>query len=267
METPHPFLDHPLPLAFAHRGGSLEVEENTDAAFAHAVALGYSHVETDVLATRDRVAVIFHDDTLTRMTGEEVRVDALTWAELKARRTKGGNPIPRLDEVLASWPGLFLNLEAKADAAVPPMAGAIRAAGALSRVCIGSFAARRTAEAVRLLGPGLLWSPAQAGVLALWLRGWGLPAPRPGFRAVQVPARHKGIPLVTRRFVRAAHAAGVQVHVWTVDERAEMERLLELGVDGLMSDRPSLLRAVLAERGKEPARGAVPPSHPGPARV
>src|SRR5690606_38031785 len=108
MDAPHPFLDHPLPLAFAHRGGSLEVEENTLAAFAHAVSLGYSHVETDVQATRDGVAVIFHDDTLTRMTGEEVRVDALTWPELKARRTKGGNPIPRLDEVLASWPGLPL---------------------------------------------------------------------------------------------------------------------------------------------------------------
>lgn len=263
MVAPHPFLDHPLPLAFAHRGGSLEVEENTVAAFAHAVALGYSHVETDVQATRDGVAVIFHDDTLTRMTGEDVRVDALSWAELKARRTKGGNAIPRLDEVLAAWPEVFFNLEAKADAAVAPMAAAIRAAGALPRVCVGSFSARRTAEAVRLLGPGLLWSPAQAGVLALWLRGWGLPARHPGFRVAQVPPRHRGIAVVTPRFVQAAHAAGVQVHVWTVDARAEMERLLAMGVDGLMSDRPTLLREVLAGR----APGAVPPSHPGRARV
>lgn len=267
MVAPHPFLDHPLPLAFAHRGGSLEAEENTDVAFAHAAALGYSHVETDVQATRDGVAVIFHDDTLTRMTGEDVRVDALTWAELKVRRTKGGNAIPRLDEVLASWPGVFFNLEAKADPAVAPMAEAIKAAGALSRVCVGSFAARRTAEAVRLLGPDLLWSPAQAGVLTLWLRGWGLPAAAPGFRVVQVPPRHNGIPVVTRRFVRAAHAAGVQVHVWTVDERAEMDRLLAMGVDGLMSDRPTLLREVLAARGKGQAKGAVSPSHPGRARV
>ena len=135
MVAPHPFLDHPLPLAFAHRGGSLEAEENTDVAFAHATALGYSHVETDVQATRDGVAVIFHDDTLTRMTGEDVRVDALTWAELKTRRTKGGNAIPRLDEVLASWPGVFFNLEAKADPAVAPIAEAIKAAGAFARLC------------------------------------------------------------------------------------------------------------------------------------
>lgn len=262
MTATHPFLDHPLPLAFAHRGGSLEAEENTMAAFTHAVALGYSHVETDVQATRDGVAVIFHDDTLARMTGEPVRVDALDWAELRARATRGGNRIPRLDEVLAAWPGLFLNLEAKSDAAVAPMAGAIARADALGRVCVGSFEGRRTAEAVRRLGPGLLWSPARAGVLALWLRGLGLPAPRPGFRAVQVPVRHAGIPVVTGGFVRAAHARGVQVHVWTVDEPAEMARLLDLGVDGIMSDRPTLLAEVLGRRG-----GAVPPSHPGRPRV
>ena len=157
------------------------------AAFAHAVALGFSHVETDVQATRDGVAVIFHDDTLERMTGEPVRVDALDWNELKRRRTRGGNAIPRLDELLAAWPGLFVNLEAKSDAAVAPMTEAIHAAGALRRVCVGSFAARRTAEAVRRLGPGLLWSPGQGGVLRLWLRGWGLPLSLPGFGALQVP--------------------------------------------------------------------------------
>lgn len=263
MTALHPFLDHPAPLAFAHRGGSLEVEENTMAAFAHAVALGYAHVETDVQATRDGVAVVFHDDTLARMTGEDVRVDALDWAELRARRTRGGNAIPRLDELLAAWPGLFVNLEAKADAAVAPMAEVIARAGALGRVCVGSFAPRRTAEAVRRLGPGLLWSPAHAGVLSLWLRGWGLPAPRPGFRVVQVPTHHRGIAVVTRGFVRAAHASGVQVHVWTVDEAAEMERLLDLGVDGIMSDRPTLLAGVVAVRRER----AVPPSLPGRPRV
>ena len=245
----HPFLDHPRPIAFAHRGGALEVEENTMAAFAHAVALGYSHVETDVQATRDGVAVIFHDDDLERMTGERGRLAELTWDELSRCRTRGGERIPRLDEVLAAWPGLRINLEAKADAAVAPMAAAIARAGALDRVCVGSFEARRTARLRSLLGPGLLWSPAHAGVLSLWLRGWGLPAPRPDFGAVQVPTQYKGIPLVTPRFVRAAHAAGVQVHVWTVDEAAEMRRLLDLGVDGLMSDRPTLLKEVIAGRG------------------
>ncbi len=93
--TPHPFLDQPRPIAFAHRGGSLEAEENTMAAFAHAARLGYSHIETDVQATRDGVAVIFHDDTLERMTGDRDRVADLTWEELSKRRTKGGEAISR----------------------------------------------------------------------------------------------------------------------------------------------------------------------------
>lgn len=244
----HPFLDHDRPIAFAHRGGSLEVEENTMVAFAHAVALGYSHIETDVQATRDGVAVIFHDDTLVRMTGEPERVADLTWAELSRRRTKGGAAIPLLEEVLADWPDLMLNLEAKSDAAVEPMARAIRRTEALSRVCVGAFEAKRTARLRALLGPGLCWSPAHAGVLGLWLRVWSLPGPRPDFPVVQVPVSFRGIPVVTPRFVRAAHAHGVQVHVWTVDEEDEMERLLDIGVDGLMSDRPSLLKAVIARR-------------------
>lgn len=247
--TMHPFLDHPKPIAFAHRGGALEVEENTLGAFGHAVKLGYSHVETDVQATRDGVAVIFHDDTLERMAGRPERVDALDWAELRRVRTRGGAEISRLDDVLAGFPGLYVNLEAKSDAAVEPMAAAIKAAGALGRVCVGSFQPRRTARLCAALGPGLCWSPAHAGVARLWLAGWGLPVAVGGFPAVQVPPTHRGIPLVTKRFVRAAHARGIEVHVWTVDEAAEMERLIDLSVDGLMSDRPTLLREVLAGRG------------------
>lgn len=245
----HPFLDHPRPIAFAHRGGSLEAEENTLAAFQHAVALGYSHVETDVQATADGVAVVFHDDTLDRMAGRPGRIDAMTWAELSAVRLSGGGTVPRLDAVLEAFPGLFLNLEAKSDAAVEPMARAVRAADALGRVCAGSFAAARTARLRAALGPGLAWSPAHAGAAQVWLAGWGLPVPRPEFPAVQVPPSFRGVPVVTPRFVAAAHARGVQVHVWTVDEEAPMERFLDLGVDGIMTDRPSLLKAVLARRG------------------
>lgn len=244
----HPFLDHPRPIAFAHRGGSLEAEENTMAAFARAVGMGYSHIETDVQATRDGVAVVFHDDTLERMTGAPERVADLSWDELSRRRTKGGAAIPRLDDLLATWPGLMVNLEAKSDAAVAPMAEAIRRTGALDRVCVGAFEAGRTARLRQLLGPGLCWSPAHAGVLGLWLRGWSLPGRRPDFPVVQVPPTYRGIPVVTPRFVRAAHAHGVQVHVWTVNDRAEMEALLDIGVDGLMSDRPTLLQEVIARR-------------------
>lgn len=248
--TSYPFLDHPRPIAFAHRGGALEAEENTMAAFGHAVRLGYTHVETDIQATKDGVAVVFHDDTLERMTGEQDRVADLTWDELSKRRTKGGEAIPLLDELFEEWPGLCVNLEPKSAAAVEPIAHAIQRAGAIHRVCVGAFEEAYTQRLREMLGPELCWSPAHSGVFKLWLAGWHLPVDVPTFPCVQVPVRFRGIPLVTRGFVKAAHARGVQVHVWTVDEEAEMVRLLGIGVDALMTDRPALLRQVLERRGE-----------------
>lgn len=245
----HPFLNHPRPIPFAHRGGSLEAEENTMEAFERAVALGYTHIETDVQATRDGVAVIFHDDTLERMTGEGTRADALEWADLARRRTKGGAAIPRVDEMLAAFPETFINLEAKSPAAVAPLAEAIRQANALDRVCVGSFEPAHTAALREMLGPGLCWSPSYGGVFRLWLAGWGVPPGSLGFPVIQVPTHHRGIPVVTRRVLAAAHRQGIHVQVWTVDEAAEMERLIGLGVDGIMTDRPTVLRDVLRRRG------------------
>lgn len=220
------------------------------AAFAHAVSLGYTHVETDIQATKDGVAVVFHDETLERMTGAPDRVEDLTWDELSKRRTKGGEAIPLLDELFEEWPELCVNLEPKSAAAVEPMAHAIRRAGAIHRVCIGAFEEAYTRRLRELLGPELCWSPAHAGVFRLWLSGWHLPVAVPEFPCVQVPTHFRGIPVVTRAFVRAAHARGVQVHVWTVDDEAAMERLLDIGVDALMTDRPALLRRVLERRGE-----------------
>lgn len=250
--SPHPFLDHPRPIAFAHRGGALEAEENTLQAFERVVALGYTHVETDVQATRDGVAVIFHDATLERMLGREARVDTVTWAELAQLRTPNGAQVPRLDDMLAAFPALFVNLEAKADAVVEPMIQAIRRAEALDRVCVGSFASARTTRLRNALGPGLCWSPAHVGAARLWLAGWGLPL-SVAFPVLQVPMRFRGMPVVTRRLIRAAHARSVQMHVWTVDDAGTMERLIDLGVDGIMTDRPSVLRVVMRQRGLWPA--------------
>ncbi|TVR11131.1 MAG: glycerophosphodiester phosphodiesterase [Salinarimonadaceae bacterium] len=246
----HPYLDYPLPIAFAHRGGGLEAEENTMAAFERAVGLGYTHVELDVRATSDGVVVIHHDETLERMTGDSRAVAELDWAELSRVTTRGGETAPRLDELLSAFPGLCVNIEPKSDSVLEPLAELLRRADAVSRVGIGCFDPNRTLALRRMLGEELCWSPAHAGVLRLWLAGWGLPIATDAFQMVQVPMRYRGVPVVTRRFVEVAHARGVQVHVWTVDEEAEMERLLNLGADALMTDRPSLLRAVLQRRGQ-----------------
>ncbi len=242
------FLDSPRPLAFAHRGGALEAPENTLAAFTHAVGLGYRYLETDVQGTRDGVAVIFHDDELQRLAGRPGRIRDLSWAEVSRLRVRG-QAIPRLEEVLERFPETRLNLDPKNEEAVEPMAETIRRTGALERVCVGSFQSARVQRLRRLLGVRLCWSPGPSGVLRAWLSGRGLPLGMPACGALQVPLRVRGIPIVSPAFLRAAHARGVQVHVWTVDARAEMERLLDLGIDGLMTDRPALLREVLQARG------------------
>ena len=247
------FLARPGTVPIAHRGGGLEAEENTLPAFARAVALGYRDIELDVHASRDGVVVVHHDDTLARMFGDPRAVAALDWAELATLRTPGGAAPPRLEDVLAAFPKVRFTIEVKAQAAADPLARVIRAAGALDRVCVGSFTPAFTAPVRKALGPGLCWSPAHAGVARLWLAGWGLPfgAPAP---VVQVPMAFRGIPVVTPRFLRAAHARGVKVQVWTVNDADLMDRLLDWGVDGIMTDRPTLLRARMQARGQWPDR-------------
>lgn len=249
----HPLLAHPGAIAIAHRGGGLEGEENTLPAFDHAVALGYTHVELDVHATRDGVVVIHHDPDLMRICGDPRRIADLDWRALQQVRTKEGAEVPRLQDLLESHPRLFVTIEAKSDAVVAPLCALIERMGVLERISIGAFAPARTRAASAQLGPGLLWSPAHAQVAKLWARGWGMPLGLESFGVLQVPVAWKGIPIVTARFLRAAHSAGRAVQVWTVNDEPEMHRLLDLGVDGIMTDRPSLLRAVLEARGQWPS--------------
>lgn len=251
QHPPHPFLDHTRPLAIAHRGGALEAEENTLPAFMMAVGLGYSHVELDVHASADGQVVVHHDDTLARMFDDPRRLDALPWAELRRLRTRGGAALPLLAEVLDAFPDLHLAIEAKSDAVVAPLADLLTRMEALDRVCVGAFAPARTERLRAKLGPRLCWSPAHAGVARLWLSGWGLPLlPAGHFPVVQVPTQFKGLAVVTPRMLRAAHASGIQVQVWTVNDADQMERLLDMGVDALITDRPSLLREVMDRRGQ-----------------
>jgi Glycerophosphoryl diester phosphodiesterase len=246
----HGWLDHPGPVAIAHRGGSLENDENTMPAFAHAVALGYRHLETDVHLTADGEVVIHHDPTLQRLTGDPRPIASLTRRDLAQVRTHAGAPIPRLADLLEEFPGAFVNIEAKSDEVVEPLARLLGRMGVLDRIGTGSFDARRTARLRGLLGQGLCWSPSYRGVFGIWMRGWGLPLPGARFPMMQVPRQFRGIPVVTPRFVRAAHRLGIKVQVWTVDDEAEMHRLLDMGVDGLMTDRPTLLKEVLVARGE-----------------
>ena len=249
IESRFPVFAHARPIALAHRGGAAEAPENTMAAFANAVRLGFGFIETDVQSTRDGVPLIFHDHELARLTGRPGRVSEVTWAELRGARVQGREPIPRLEEVLDAWPEVRFVLEPKSDQAVAPLAEAIRRAGAIERVCVGAFADRRIARLRRLLGPRLCTALGRGGVARLRLASLGLPAGSFQAGAALVPRRYRGITVVDRRLLAAARRLGLPVQVWTVNDEAEMTRLIDLGVDGIITDRPSLLKAVLQRRG------------------
>ncbi|MFB6961095.1 glycerophosphodiester phosphodiesterase [Streptomyces sp. NPDC056309] len=252
MTTPvrHPYLDHPGPIPFAHRGGAADGLENTVAQFRHAAGLGYRYMETDVHATADGRLVAFHDATLDRVTDGAGRIADLPWEDVRQARVAGREPVPLFAELLESFPEVRWNVDVKVEPALRPLLDLIERTNAWDRVCLGSFSEARVIRAQRLAGPRLATSYGTRGVLALRLRSWGLPAvPRRSAVAAQVPVSQYGVPVVDRRFVRTAHARGLHVHVWTINEPALMHRLLDVGVDGIMTDHIDTLRKVMEDRG------------------
>jgi glycerophosphoryl diester phosphodiesterase len=246
----HPYLDHPGPIAFAHRGGAADGLENTLAQFRRAVDAGYRYLETDVHASADGRLVAFHDATLDRVTDGAGRIADLPWQDIRQARVAGAEPVSLFEELLETFPEARWNVDMKAESSLRPLLDLVERTNTWDRVCVGSFSEARVARAQRLAGPRLATSYGTAGVLALRLRSWGMPAAlRRSAVAAQVPESQSGVPVVDHRFVRTAHARGLQVHVWTVNEPQRMHRLLDLGVDGIMTDHIDTLRKVLEDRG------------------
>lgn len=259
--TGYPYLDTVCEqpgsvIAMAHRGGAAHPDlpgaENTLHAFGHAVALGYRYLETDVHATSDGELLAFHDRSLDRVTGTPGEIARLRAAEVAAALIAGEHPVPTMAMLLEEFPECRFNIDIKSAAAVQPLADLIRATGSEHRVCVGSFSQRRIDDFRRASSDRVATSAAPAEALAYRaLPGSRLArtlARRPA--ALQVPHRRGPVPVVTEAFVGRAHAAGVHVHVWTVDDPAEMHQLLDLGVDGIITDRTDLLKRVLVERGQ-----------------
>jgi glycerophosphoryl diester phosphodiesterase len=244
----HAFLEHPGPIAVAHRGGAAVHPENTMGAFAHAVSLGFRYLETDVHLTADGHVVAFHDDRLDRVSDRQGVIAELSLAEVRRARIGGTGQVVLLDELLIAFPDRRFNIDPKADAVVEPLARVLARHDAVERVCIGSFSDARIARVRALLGAGLCTSGGPRAVARLRLAATGARVRVPHMACVQVPVRARGVTIVDARFVQAAHRRGMQVHVWTVDDPAEMHRLLDLGVDGIMTDRPEVLRDVLLAR-------------------
>lgn len=264
FHSSHPFLAHKGPIPFAHRGGAEEAPENTLPAFEAAVALGYRYLETDAHLTADGILVAYHDPRLDRVTDRVGAIADLDIADVETADAgyafspdrgrsfpfRGcGVRVPRLEDLLLRWPESRVNIDPKSDRCVPPLVALLDRLDAWERVCVGTFSDRRLRRIRKLrasrvctsMGPGAV-TLARLGSAAGWM-------PRQGADCIQVPLRHGPIPIVTPRFIRAAHRAGLPVHVWTINDEITMHALLDLGVDGIMTDRPRLLRDVLAARG------------------
>lgn len=260
--TRYAFLDHDGPIAFAHRGGAAGGYENSMRAFARAVGLGYRYLETDVHATSDDVLLAFHDHRLDRVTDAVGRIAELAWSQVRHARIGGSEPIPLLEDVLGTWPDIRVNIDVKHPSAVAPLAAAIRRTGAIDRVCVAAFSQRRIAAVRRELGPRLCTALGPREVARLRIAasapritgllgpGAGRPPPAP---CVQVPDSLRRLRVVTPGLLDLAHRRGQHVHVWTIDDAAEMGRLLDLGVDGLMTDQLETLRDAMRARGQWPA--------------
>lgn len=245
----------------AHRGFDLHGRENSMAAFQAALDLGFRYLETDVHATADGVLVAFHDRTLDRVTDARGVIGELPWSTVARARIGGIEPIPRLEDVLGTFGQARVNIDVKHRSAIAPLVQVLRRTGAMQRVCVASFSDRRRGAVVRALGPDLATSLGVSRTTA-FLAASLLPHRGPldaggaqrlaarGAVCLQLPRSAGPVPVITARTVEVAHAVGLQVHAWTINDPAAMHELLDLGVDGLVTDRADVLRDVLHARGQ-----------------
>lgn len=279
------------PAALAHRGFSLDGHENTLRAFRAAADLGFVWVETDVNTTSDGVVLAFHDPTLDRVTNTSGDVCDLPWSELQDVRIGSTEPLATLSELLRELPDLHFNIDVKDESSVTALPRVLAQEGAVDRVRVTSFSEdrrRRTLENIaRLTGKRPLTSAGTIGcagltilsktarvtdkaspriaslIWSLLTKAWAVKVA--DFTAVQLPVtydlslpggRKLPVSVVDPKFVEVAHRVGVAVHVWTINDADEMRQLLDIGADGIVTDRGDVLTRVLADRGQWPPRSA-----------
>lgn len=219
-------------------------------AFGHAVELGYRYIETDVHSTRDGVLMAFHDENLLRTCGVDAEIEDLTHQEIQSLQVHGTEHIPTFAEIIETWPAIRINVDCKADRAVEPLENFLADETIRARVCVGSFSDRRLRHFRSRFGSSLCTSMgprevAQARISSLVGR-----VPFSSLaQAAQVPTHQGPIGLVDRRFVDFCSSRSIHVHVWTIDDAETMHYLLDIGVDGIMTDQPLVLRQVLQSRG------------------
>lgn len=259
----HSFLEAPAPFVIAHRGGVEDappyedgeaIPENCDVAFARSVGLGVRYLESDIRTTADGVPILHHDEDLVRVAYFGAKVSDLTWKEISHIRLPADAKLMRLDEALITWPSMRWNLDVKDDRSVDATVKVLTRAQALDRTCLASFSRNRLLRMRQLLGPAAAtcatWSEMATilrfpGSVRMLSKRWRNSSMRP--TVVQVPPSALGVPLLTRSSVAAAHALGLQVHAWTINTVEQMRSLIEIGVEGIITDHPESAMKVTAE--------------------
>jgi glycerophosphoryl diester phosphodiesterase len=248
------------PMAIAHRGGAGLAPENTLRAFHTAMSLGFRYLETDVRLTRDGHLVCFHDATLDRVTDGRGRVDRYNLVELRSLRVFDAEPIPTLVEALDAVPTANFTIDLKDEGAIGPLAALLRGRRDATRVCIAG-AWDGWLERLRVLVPDVRTALGWRSLARLVCRaraGLGTLRIAPA-RFAHVPLKIGALPVFFAGLVADAHRVGVRVVVWTVDDPRTMHWLLDIGVDGIITDRADVLREVLVERGSWTPMAGSPP--------
>ncbi len=249
LNFPHPYLSDTRFAAFAHRGGGAEQPENSMAAFASAVALGYRFIETDVQATSDNIVMVFHDDDLDRMTNASGEIAKLPFSEVSQAKIQGHHAITTLEEALITFPRTRFNIDIKNEHTLARTLDLVARMDVLDRVCLASFSDDRLNRIRSRFGAAVCTGGGPGEIRALKFSSWGLPFMRADCHCAQVPLMAYRIAIPTRRFIEYCNARGVAVHVWTIDGADDMRKLIRLGVNGIITDRPTLLKQIAQEEG------------------
>ena len=242
----HPYLNIPGVAISAHRGGSIEAPENTIESFKYALDLGCSYIETDVQLSADGIPYIFHDDDLKRLLNKNVMFNTLSSSEIEELKLFELYSIPTLQMALTKFPDALFQIDLKTDEVAIPAMRVIKELNAYKRVCIASFSSKRL-QAVREKFPKTCFSMGPIEILKLLLASFGLYNQKVPGDCLQVPIYHYGIKLVTKRFVRYVQSIGLKIHVWTINDANTMQKLINLGVDGIITDKPKALKNLLAK--------------------
>jgi len=241
----HPYLDVSGVAISAHRGGSMEAPENTIESFEYSIEIGSSYIETDVQLSSDGIPYIFHDDDLSRLFQKDIVFNSLHSDEINQLMLFDKYRIPTLESTLNKFPNTFFQIDVKTDEVVLPALEVIKKTNSIKNVCLASFSSKRLKQ-VHNLHPEICLSMGPFEVMKLLLASYNLYKKKVPGNCLQIPIYQYGIKLVTKRFINYVHSIGLKIHVWTINDEDTMLKLIDLGVDGIITDRPKTLKDLLS---------------------